>query len=201
MNEVPWPVYKVKLGTPNDIEIITELKKHTSSILRVDANAAWDTEEALEKINILKSLNVELVEQPLAKDNLEGMKYLYERSPLPLIADESCVGEADVEKCHLHFHGINIKLTKCGGITPARRMIEKARELDMKVMLGSMNETTIGTAAIAHLSPLADYLDADGPLLLAEDIASGLVYENGKIISSDDPGLGIKFSGDWSSTQ
>jgi L-alanine-DL-glutamate epimerase-like enolase superfamily enzyme len=201
MNEVPWPVYKVKLGTPNDIEIITELKKHTSSILRVDANAAWDTEEALEKINILKSLNVELVEQPLAKDNLEGMKYLYERSPLPLIADESCVGEADVEKCHLHFHGINIKLTKCGGITPARRMIEKARELDMKVMLGSMNETTIGTAAIAHLSPLADYLDADGPLLLAEDIASGLLYENGKIISSDDPGLGIKFSGDWSSTQ
>ena len=200
MNEVPWPVYKIKLGTGNDIEIITELRKHTSSVFRVDANAAWEVDEALEKINIFKSLNVELIEQPLAKDNWEGMKRLYENSPIPLIADESCVAESDVEKCHLHFHGINIKLTKCSGITPARRMIDKARELGMKVMLGSMNETTIGTAAIAHLSPFADYLDADGPLLLAEDIASGLNYDNGKISCSEGHGLGIKFSGDWSST-
>jgi L-alanine-DL-glutamate epimerase-like enolase superfamily enzyme len=200
MDEVPWPVYKIKLGTHNDIEILQELRKHTSSVFRVDANAAWEVDEALEKINIFKSLNVELVEQPLAKDNWEGMKYLYENSPIPLIADESCVAESDVEKCHLHFHGINIKLTKCSGITPARRMIDKARELGMKVMLGSMNETTIGTAAIAHLSPFADYLDADGPLLLAEDIASGLDYENGKVSCSEGPGLGINFSGDWLAT-
>jgi L-alanine-DL-glutamate epimerase and related enzymes of enolase superfamily len=197
MIEFPWPIYKIKLGTGDDVAVITELRKHTSSIIRVDANAAWEAGEALEKINIFKNLQVELVEQPLAKENLEGMKYLYDRSPLPLIADESCIAENDVEKCHLHFHGINIKLTKCGGITPARRMIERARELDMKVMLGSMNETTIGTAAIVQLSPGADFLDADGPLLLAEDIASGLTYVDGKPSCSDRPGLGIHFMGSF----
>ena len=97
--------------------------------------------EALEKIPVLKDLGVELVEQPLAKDDWEGMKFLFEKSPLPLFADESCVSENDVEKCHEYFHGINIKLTKCSGITPALRMIEKARELDMKVMMGCMNES------------------------------------------------------------
>lgn len=197
MIEFPWPIYKIKLGTGDDVAVITELRKHTSSIIRVDANAAWEAGEALEKINIFKNLQVELVEQPLAKENWEGMKYLYDRSPLPLIADESCIAENDVEKCHLHFHGINIKLTKCGGITPARRMIERARELDMKVMLGSMNETTIGTAAIVQLSPGADFLDADGPLLLAEDIASGLTYVDGKPSCSDRPGLGIHFMGSF----
>ena len=191
MNETPWPVYKIKLGTEHDVEIITELRKHTNSIFRIDANSAWKAEEALEKINVFKDLGVELIEQPLAKDDWEGMKFLFQRSPLPLFADESCVAESDVEKCHNHFHGINIKLTKCSGITPARRMITKARELDIKVMLGSMNECTIGSAAIVHLSPLVDFMDADGPLLLAEDLASGLNYENGKISMSDYPGLGI----------
>ena len=119
------------------------------------------------------------------------MKKLYDLSPLPLIADEACVLEQDVEKCAGHFHGINIKLTKCSGITPALRMIAKARELGMKVMIGSMNESTIGSAAIAHLAPLADYLDADGPLLLSEDIATGLVYNHGVLQVSNNPGLGI----------
>ena len=103
---------------------------------------------------------------------------------MPLFADESCVTEKDVEKCFNHFHGINIKLTKCSGITPAIRMITKAKELGMKIMLGSMNESTIGTAAIVHLSPLVDYIDIDGPLLLAEDIATGLNYEYGKVSCS-----------------
>ena len=120
------------------------------------------------------------------------MKVLYEKSPLPLIADESCVVEQDVEKCHLHFNGINIKLTKCSGITPARRMITKARELNMKVMVGCMNESSVGTAAIAHLAPLLDYVDMDGPLLLAEDIAKGVGFNFGKIIYNDKPGLGVE---------
>lgn len=200
MTEFPWPVYKIKLGTNDDVAVISELRKHTSSVIRVDANAAWEAGDALEKINIFKNLQVEFIEQPLAKENWEGMKYLYDRSPLPLIADESCIAENDVEKCHLHFHGINIKLTKCGGITPARRMIARARELDMKVMLGSMNESTIGTAAIAQMSPAADYLDADGPLLLAEDIANGLTYDNGKLTCSDRPGLGINFLGSFTTS-
>jgi L-alanine-DL-glutamate epimerase-like enolase superfamily enzyme len=132
------------------------------------------------------------VEQPLAKNNWEGMKVLFDKSPLPLIADESCVREEDVEKCHLHFHGINIKLTKCSGITPARRMITRARQLEMKVMVGCMNESSVGTAAIAHLAPLLDYVDMDGPLLLAEDIAKGVGFNFGKIIYNDQPGLGIE---------
>lgn len=194
MKEKPWPIYKIKLGTPDDIGIVTELRKHTDAILRVDANAAWTTGEALEKIPVLADLGVEFIEQPLAKDNWEGMKKLYDASPIPLIADESCVVEHDVEKCHGHFHGINIKLTKCSGITPALRMINSARSLNMKVMVGSMNESTVGSSAIAHLAPLLDYVDADGPLLLAEDIATGLEYNAGRISVTDGFGLGIQLA-------
>lgn len=198
LKEKPWPVYKIKLGTTNDIEILEALRKHTDAIFRIDANAAWKADEALEKIKIFKDLGVEFIEQPLAKDDWEGMKILFEHSPLPLIADESCVSEHDVIKCHKHFHGINIKLTKCSGITPALRMIEEARSLQMKVMIGSMNESTIGSAAIAHLMPMADYIDADGPLLLEEDLAAGLVYHNdGTIDISGKPGLGIEFRGKY----
>lgn len=191
MNEKPWPVYKIKLGTPQDIEIVTALRQHTTALFRIDANSAWTVEEALEKIPKLKELGVEFIEQPLAKDDWEGMKILYEKSPLPLIADESCVTEADVKKCHNHFHGINIKLTKCSGITPALRMIKEARELNMKVMVGCMNESTIGSAAIVHLLPLIDYIDVDGPLLLEEDLASGITYLDGKITLQEENGLGI----------
>ena len=191
MQEKPWPIYKIKVGVQGDIEMVTALRKHTDAVFRVDANAGWTLEQALEKIPVLKQLGVEFVEQPLAKDNWAGMKILFEKSPLPLIADESCVSENDVEKCHLHFHGINIKLTKCSGITPAKRMITKARQLNMKVMIGCMNESSVGTAAIAQLAPLLDYVDMDGPLLLAEDVATGVSFDDEKIIYTDKPGLGI----------
>lgn len=191
MAELPWPIYKIKLGTKEDVEIITELRKHTDAIFRIDANAAWEVDEALEKINAFKDLKVELIEQPLAKENWEGMKYLFDKSPIPLFADESCVSEHDVEKCQNYFHGINIKLTKCSGITPARRMVTKAHELGMKVMLGTMNETSIGSAAIAQLSPTVDFLDMDGPLLLEEDVASSIMFNYGKISFSEAYGLGI----------
>lgn len=191
MLEKPWPIYKIKLGTPDDIAIAEALRKHTDAVFRADANAAWTTEEAMDKIPVLAKLGVELIEQPLEKDNWDGMKQLYERSSLPLFADESCVAEKDVEKCTGYFHGINIKLTKCSGITPARRMITKARELNMKVMMGSMNESTIGSAAIAHFIPQLDYADADGPLLLSEDIAAGIEYDLGQVKPSNRPGLGI----------
>jgi L-alanine-DL-glutamate epimerase-like enolase superfamily enzyme len=194
IKEKPWPIYKIKLGTDNDFEIIKSLRKNTDAILRVDANAAWTLDEAIEKISFLKEAGVELIEQPLAKDDWEGLKTLFQHSSIPLIADESCVTENDVEKCLDHFHGINIKLTKCSGITPASRMIENARNLKMKIMMGSMNESTIGSAAIAQFLPQLDYVDMDGPLLLNEDIATGLEFNNGEIIISDKPGLGIEFS-------
>lgn len=195
MREKPWPIYKIKVGTADDIAIVKALRQNTDATLRVDANAAWDVDTALQLIPQLKDLGVELVEQPLAKDDWEGMKQLFSASDLPLYADESCVTEDDVEKCHNHFHGINIKLTKCSGITPARRMIEKAKRLGMKVMVGCMNESTVGAAAIAHLLPFIDHVDMDGPLLLEEDLATGIGYDYGKISYSGNPGLGINYTG------
>ena len=192
MNEMPWPVYKIKVGTANDVEMVAALRKKTDAVLRVDANAGWTLEQALKKIPLLKELGVEFVEQPLPKDDWESMKILFQQSVLPLIADESCVAEADILQCLHHFHGINIKLTKCGGITPARRMISKARELDMRVMIGCMNESSLGSAAIAQLAPLLDYVDMDGSLLLTEDIARGVGFDKGKIIYREGYGLGVE---------
>lgn len=195
MKEKPWPIYKIKVGTADDIAIVKALRNQTDAILRVDANAAWDVKTALKLIPQLKDLGVEMVEQPLAKDDWEGMKILYKESSLPLFADESCVFEKDVEKCVEHFHGINIKLTKCSGLTPALRMIKQSRELNLKIMVGCMNESTIGSAAIAHLLPFIDYVDMDGPLLLQEDLATGIGYDFGRVSFSEFPGLGIEYKG------
>jgi len=187
----PYPIYKIKCGFDGDIEVIRELRKNTDAIFRVDANGGWELEEALQKINQLKDLGVELIEQPLAKDNWEGMKKLYQQTTIPLFADESCVFEQDVEKCVTHFNGINIKLTKCSGITPAIRMIKKAKELGLKVMMGSMNESSLGAAANANFLPQLDYVDMDGPLLLQEDIATGLTFNAGTVAITGKYGLGV----------
>jgi len=197
MKAHPWPIYKVKVGTDYDIEMITALRQHTDKPLRVDANAGWTTEEAMQKIPALAKLGVELVEQPLAKDNWEGMKVLKANSELPLFADESCVFEKDVAVCAEYFHGINIKLTKCSGLTPARRMITEAKRLGMKVMMGSMNESVIGSAAIAQFLPQLDYVDMDGPLLMTELNGVGLDYSfennNGQIAPLVNAGLGVQY--------
>jgi L-alanine-DL-glutamate epimerase-like enolase superfamily enzyme len=192
MQAHPWPVYKIKVGTADDIATLQLLRKHTDAVFRVDANAGWTMDEALHIIPQLKALGVELVEQPLAKDNWDGMKILYQQSSLPLFADESCVFERDVAKCADHFHGINIKLTKCSGITPAIRMIKEAKQLGLKVMMGCMNESSIGSAAIAQFLPQLDYVDMDGPLLLKEDIAQGLQYNNGVVSINNTAGLSIQ---------
>ena len=191
MQAKPWPIYKIKLGTPNDLPIMQQLTQNSTANFRVDANAGWTTEEAIYIIPQLAALGVELIEQPLAKDNWEGMLALKNISSIPLIADESCVSESDVAKCAGYFTGINIKLTKCSGITPALRMITEAREKNLQIMMGSMNESTIGTAAIAQFLPQLDYVDADGPLLLSKDIAQGLSYSNGNLQVANLPGLGV----------
>ncbi len=191
----PNPIYKIKVGFEDDIEMLQELREHTTSVFRVDVNAGWTLEEALQKIPKLQEIGVELVEQPLAKNNWDEMKILYQKSTIPLFADESCVFEKDVEKCVEHFHGINIKLTKCSGITPAIRMIKRARELNLKVMMGSMNESSLGAAANANFLPQLDYVDMDGPLLLQEDIATGLSFDNGIVSIAGKYGLGVKLNG------
>jgi len=191
MNELPWPIYKIKLGTKNDIEIVTALRKHTTAIFRIDANCGWTADEAIENSYKLKELGVEFLEQPLPADDLEGAKKLFQNSALPIIADESCIVESDVEKCVGLFHGVNVKLSKCGGVTPGKRMLEKAASLGLKTMVGCMTESTVGISAIAHLLPLLDYVDMDGGLLLKEDIATGVRIKNGIISYADAHGTGV----------
>ena len=191
----PWPIYKIKVGRPDDIDILRAIRANTNAVIRIDANEGWTFDEAKKLLPELQLLNISLVEQPLPRDEYEAMKELKAISSIPLFADESCKTEDEVKKCAESFHGINIKLTKCGGITPALRMIKEARLLGLKVMMGSMNESTIGTAAIANMMPLLDEVDADGPMLLKEDLAEGLVYEQGVIKLSGGMGLGIKING------
>ncbi|MCU0392208.1 MAG: dipeptide epimerase [Thermoflexibacter sp.] len=192
LQETPWDLYKIKLGTPYDIEIVKELRKYTSAVFRVDANCGWSVEEAINNSHHLKKLGVEFIEQPLKAEEWEGMKEVFNYSALPLIADESCIVETDVRKCIGYFHGINIKLMKCGGITPALRMIQEARKNQMKVMMGCMTESTIGISAIAHIAPMLDYVDMDGPLLITNDIAEGVKLSKEGVIFPKRNGLGTK---------
>jgi L-alanine-DL-glutamate epimerase-like enolase superfamily enzyme len=191
IKEMPWPIYKIKLGTKDDIQMITELRKHSNSIFRIDANCGWDVTETVKNSIELKKLGVEFIEQPLPAENWRGSKVVFENSYLPIIADESCIIESDIEKCYNHFHGVNIKLMKCGGLTPAKRMIEKAKSLGLKTMVGCMTESSVGISAIAHLTPLLDYVDMDGALLLKNDVATGVKLENGNIIFSELNGTGV----------
>ena len=191
MKELPWPIYKIKLGTKEDIAIVSELRKHTNAIFRIDANCGWEVEETINNAIELKKLGVEFLEQPMKADNWEGQKEVFKYSVLPIIADESCIIEEDVTKCHNHFHGVNIKLVKCGGLTPGRRMIEKAKALGLKTMVGCMTESTVGISAIAHLLPQLDYVDMDGALLLDHDIAAGVTIDFGKISYSELNGTGV----------
>jgi len=188
----PWPIFKIKLGTPDDIAIIRALRQHTEAIFRVDANTGWTADETIQNAKALKPLGVEFIEQPLPADDWAGMRQVMAESALPIIADESCVIEEDIDRCNNHFHGVNIKLTKCGGLTPARRMIERARPLGLKVMVGCMTESTVGCSAIAQLLPLLDYVDMDGPLLIAKDIATGIQFDQGRIIFPTENGCGVR---------
>lgn len=193
MNEVPgWPVYKIKLGTPHDLEIVRKLRRYTESVFRVDANCGWTAEETIRNSRELRELKVEFIEQPLPAGQWEPMRQVYAESALPVIADESCLTAEDVERCQGHFHGINIKLVKCGGLTPARAMIEDARRREMQVMVGCMTESTVGISAIAQLLPLLDYVDMDGAMLLAEDIARGVRLEAGICVYPDENGCGVQ---------
>lgn len=192
LKEFPgWPVYKIKLGTPDDVEIVRRLRQHTEAVFRVDANCAWTAEETIRNAAAFAALGVEFIEQPLPPDEWEGMKAVAARSALPLIADESCRVEADVDLCRGYFHGVNVKLVKCGGLTPARRMLARARHLGMKTMVGCMTESSVGISAIAQLLPMLDYADMDGALLLAKDVARGVTIHRGVVRYPAENGCGV----------
>ena len=193
LKEMPeWPIYKIKLGTADDLAIIRELRQHTNATFRVDANCGWSVNETIQNALALQELGVEFIEQPLPAEDWQGARKVFEQSVLPIIADESCIDPDDIERCHGHFHGVNIKLVKCGGLTPARRMVHDARQLDLKVMVGCMTESSVGISAIAQLLPQLDYVDMDGALLLARDVATGVRIERGRCIYSDVPGTGVE---------
>jgi L-alanine-DL-glutamate epimerase-like enolase superfamily enzyme len=186
------------MGTRDDVEIIRTLRQYTDAVFRVDANCAWDAAETVTNSRIMQKFGVEFIEQPLPADAWAEMANVFERSSLPIIADESCRNESDLRECVGHFHGVNIKLLKCGGLTPARRMVERARELGLKVMLGCMVESSVGISAVAQLLPLADYADFDGALLLGRDPAEGVRIERGQIMLPKTAGCGIRLVADES---
>lgn len=193
MQECPWPLYKIKLGRPDDdIELVQALRRHTDAIFRVDANCGWSVEETIAKSVQLRDLGVEFIEQPLPASDWEGAKKVHQQSGLPIMADESCIVESDVDRCAGYFHGVNIKLTKCGGLTPARRMIARARELNLRVMVGCMTESSVGISAIAQLLPLLDYADLDGAMLITNDPATGVTFANGRVVYPAENGTGVR---------
>jgi L-alanine-DL-glutamate epimerase-like enolase superfamily enzyme len=187
-----WPIYKIKLGGRDDLGVIRRLREETDATFRVDANCGWTPEQCLQLAPQLKELGVEFIEQPLPAEQMDAMRELYGKSELPLIADESCIVEGDVEQCVGAFHGVNVKLVKCGGLTPARRMLQHAKRLGLRTMVGCMTESTVGISAIAQLLPMLDYVDMDGAVLLDQDIASGSHLEKGVCVFSDQPGTGAE---------
>ncbi len=192
MLEKPWPFYKIKLGTDHDIEIVKALRDISDKPFRIDANTAWTAEQTIENSKILKELGVEFIEQPLPYDQYDEMRKVKADSVLPVIADESVRTETDIKKCAESFDGVNVKLVKAGGITPARRMLTEARKLGIKTMIGCMTESAVGISAAAQLLPLCDYADLDGAILLKKDIAKGAVLDNGKIILPQTGGSGAE---------
>ncbi len=187
-----FPVYKIKVGLKNDEEIIRAIRQVTDKPLRVDANEGWKSkEEAVEKINWMATQGVEFVEQPMPAAMIEETRWVRERVKLPLFADEACLSVADIPKLVSAFDGINVKLMKAGGIYEALKMIQLARALNLKIMLGCMIESSVGCTAAAHISPLVDYADLDGNLLISNDPFRGATVKKGKLILPKSPGLGV----------
>lgn len=187
-----FPILKVKVGLDTDEETVEAVRAVSSKALRVDANEGWkDKEEAVRKINWLEKRGVELIEQPLPAEMIEETRWVRERVHIPIIADEACQRATDIPKLRDAFDGVNIKLDKSGGILEAYRMICIAKSLGMKTMLGCMVSSSVSVTAAAHLSPLVDYADLDGNLLIANDPFRGVLIERGKLILPSGPGLGL----------
>ena len=187
-----FEILKIKVGTQDDEAILSVIRREApNKVLRVDANGGWSSRSVSERCRRVASYNVELIEQPTPAGDHDALPAVRAAGMAPLIADESCVGLDDVLGCVGLFDGINIKLSKCGGIRQAGRMIHTARAAGLKVMLGCMVETSVGIAAAAHLAPMADYLDLDGHLLLADDPFAGIGGDGGRLTLTERPGLGI----------
>lgn len=186
-------ILKVKVGLDNDEQMIRAIRSVTGLPIAVDANQGWkDRQKALDEIFWLKEQGVVMVEQPMAKERLDDNAWISERSPLPIYADEAIQRLKDIPAIKGAYHGINIKLMKCTGMREAHKMADYARAEGMRVMLGCMTETSCAVSAAAHLSPIADFADLDGNLLISNDLFEGVTLNDGKLVLPDRPGLGLK---------
>ncbi len=193
LEAAPFPVLKIKVGLDSDEATIEAVRSVTRKPLRVDANEGWKSrEEALRKIQWLESQGVELIEQPLPAGREDDIRWLRGKVRMPIFADEACLRASDIPKLAEAYDGINIKLDKSGGVLEAYRMIQIAKALGLKVMLGCMISSSVTITAAAHLSPLADYADLDGNLLIANDPYRGVTVKDGKLMLPSSPGLGLK---------
>jgi L-alanine-DL-glutamate epimerase-like enolase superfamily enzyme len=192
-----FPALKIKVGGPADIETLEAVRAVFAGPIRVDANTGWTPEGAVALLPALVRLGVELIEQPFPARRLDQLRWLQERSELPIVADESAVTIEDLDVLVGVTAGVNVKLAKCGGLGPARRMLERARALGFRTFLGCMEETSIGIAASAAVSPLAEWVDLDGCLLLADDPVSGLeIGPDKRWRLPGRPGLGLSLRAD-----
>lgn len=187
-----YPILKIKLGTDQDESILRTVRDATDKPLRVDANAGWSRERALEMLPVLKAYGVEFLEQPLPPDDLEGIAAVRRRGVLPVVVDESCIVAADIPRLAGAVDGVNIKLAKCGSLREALRMIATARAHGMLVMVGCMIESSLGITAAAHFTPLVDAADLDGAALTANDPFVGATIDGGQIRLPTGPGLGVR---------
>ncbi len=187
-----YPLIKVKLGSADDEAIVAAIRRATPARLRADANAGWTREQAADLIPRLKQYDLEFIEQPLVAGDLEGLRWLREKNlGVPIFGDEGVKTARDVARHAGLVDGVVVKLMKTGGIREAQRAIAVARSLDMRVMLSCMVETSVGVTAAAHLAPLCDYADLDGPLLISNDPFAGLIYAGAAFTLPDVPGIGV----------
>ena len=186
-----FPMLKVKLGAPGDVDNLRRIRQRYRGRIRVDANTAWNAADAVRVLRQIEPLEIDLVEQPVPREDLDGLRWVRERSPIPVYADESCHHLGDIANLAGRVDGVNLKIMKTGGIREMLRMIHAARSHGMGVMLGSMVESSLALSAAAQLAPLADWLDLDGHWLLHQDPFAGAPGERGCIALSDRPGLGV----------
>ena len=189
----PYKILKVKLGKGNDKEMIDAVRSVTDKPLYVDINQGWkDKRYALDMVHWLKERNIVFIEQPMPKEMVDETAWLTANSPLPIVADEAVQRLSDLINLHGAYSGVNIKLMKSTGMREAHKMLEYAKAIGMKTMIGCMTETSCAVSAAAHLSPNADYADLDGPLLIKNDVFDGVKIVNGKVTLNDRPGIGVK---------
>ncbi|MGA9019610.1 MAG: dipeptide epimerase [Candidatus Cybelea sp.] len=190
-----YPILKVKLGAgtlSEQVEIVAAIRGRYGGAIRLDANEGWNVDEAITILRELQRYEIEFCEQPVAAGNPQWLRAIRDRVSIPIVADEDCLVASDLPPLYGCIDGVNVKLAKAGGVRGALAMIHTARAMGLKVMIGCMVESAIAATAAAHVSPLADWADLDGPLLISRDPFTGVRYEAGKLLIPDAPGLGVR---------